>query len=116
MYILIQSETHIVLIYRVAGWPTLKNGTVDTVDFSELCSDQQSSFFTLPDRASSSSLLITGLFQQDHQIWLRTFYFMSNFLLVIHGLSHTFSGFARFPEFRGTINDKLMANPENDSP
>ena len=27
-----------------------------------------------------------------------------------------FSGFARFPEFRGTINDKLMANPENDSP
>ena len=22
----------------------------------------------------------------------------------------------RFPEFRGTINDKLMANPENDSP
>ena len=31
------------------------------------------------------------------------------------GLS--FSGFARVPEFRGTItNDKLMANPENDSP
>ena len=29
------------------------------------------------------------------QIWLRTFYFMSNFL---YGLS--FSGFARFPEFR----------------
>ena len=26
------------------------------------------------------------------------------------------SGFARFPEFQGTINDKLMANPENDSP
>ena len=25
-------------------------------------------------------------------------------------------GIARFPEFRGAINDKLMANPENDSP
>ena len=34
--------------------------------------------------------------------------------LVSYGLS--FSRFARFPEFRGTINDKWMANPENDSP
>ena len=33
------------------GWPQ-KNGTVDTVDFSGLCSDQQLSFFTLLDRAS----------------------------------------------------------------
>ena len=33
------------------GWPP-KNGTVDTVDFSGLCSDQQLSFFTLLDRAS----------------------------------------------------------------
>ena len=24
--------------------------------------------------------------------------------------------FALYPEFRGTINDKLMANPENGSP
>ena len=30
------------------------------------------------------------------------------------GLS--FLGFAWFPEFRGTINDKQMANPKNDSP
>ena len=36
---------------------------------------------------------------------------MSNFLWTV-----IFQGFARFPEFRGTINDKLMANPENDSP
>ena len=34
--------------------------------------------------------------------------------VISYGLS--FSGFARFPEFRGTINDKLMWNPENDSP
>ena len=33
------------------GWPR-KNGTVDTVDFSELCSDHQLSLFTLLDRAS----------------------------------------------------------------
>ena len=33
------------------GWPN-KNGTVDTVDFSGLCSDQQLSFFNLLDRAS----------------------------------------------------------------
>ena len=34
--------------------------------------------------------------------------------VISYGLS--FSGFARFPEFQVTINDKLMANPENDSP
>ena len=35
-------------IYRVAP----QNGTVDTVDFSGLCSDEQLFFFTLLDRAS----------------------------------------------------------------
>ena len=34
--------------------------------------------------------------------------------VISYGLS--FSGFARFPEFRGRINDKSMANPENESP
>ena len=38
---------------RDTGWPN-KNGTVDTVDFSGLCSDQQLSFLTLLDRASLS--------------------------------------------------------------
>ena len=33
------------------AWPN-KNGTVDAVDFSGLCSDQQLSVFTLLDRAS----------------------------------------------------------------
>ena len=36
---------------------------------------------------------------------------MSNFLWDCH-----FRDFARFAEFRGTINAKLMADPENDSP
>ena len=35
----------------IPGWPN-KNGTVDTVNFSGLCSDQQLSIFTLLDRAS----------------------------------------------------------------
>ena len=35
----------------IPGGPP-KNGTVDTVDFSGLCSDQQLSFFILLDRAS----------------------------------------------------------------
>ena len=34
--------------------------------------------------------------------------------VISYGLS--FSGIARFPDFRGMINDKWMANPENDSP
>ena len=38
-----------VIIYT--GWP-IKNGTVDTVDFSGPCSNQQLYFFTLLDRAS----------------------------------------------------------------
>ena len=42
----IMSHTHV-----YTGWPT-KNGTVDTVDFSGLCSDQQLSFFNLLGRAS----------------------------------------------------------------
>ena len=46
------NDNHDNLIYT--GWPPPpKNGTVDTVDFSGLCSDQQSSFFlSLLDRAS----------------------------------------------------------------
>ena len=37
-----------------------------------------------------------------------------NWIELNYGLS--FSGFARFSEFWGTINDNLMANFENDSP
>ena len=57
------------------GWPN-KNGTVDPVDFSGLCSDQQLSFFTLLDWVSFPHYNNTKM----HQIWLKTFYFMSNFL------------------------------------
>ena len=37
--------------HNIPGGPP-KNGTVDTVDFPGLCSNQQLSFFTLLDRAS----------------------------------------------------------------
>ena len=87
------------------GWP-IKNGTVDTVDFSGLCSDQQLSFFTLLDHGAS--------FPHYNNTKIIKFGWELFILWVIsHGLS--FSGFARFPEFRGMINDTLMANPENDS-
>ena len=63
----------------IPGGPK-KTGTVDTVDFQGLCSDQQLSFFTLLDRASFPHYKK----HQDHQIWLRTFYFLSNFLWTFH--------------------------------
>ena len=95
-----------VSLYRVAR---KKPGTVDTVDFSGLCSDQQLSFFTLLDRTSfpqynTSNTKIIKFGWELFILWV----------IFYGGLS--FSEFARFPEFRGTINDKSMANPENDSP
>ena len=57
------------------GWPQ-KNGTID---FSALCSHQQLSFFTVLDRASFPHYNK----KHDHQIWLRTFYFMSNYLWTV---------------------------------
>ena len=54
--------------------------------FLGLCSDQQLTSFTLLDRAS-----FPYYNNQDHQIWLRTCYFMSNFLwTVIFGICHSF--------------------------
>ena len=53
--------------------------------FLGLCSDEQL-FFYLADRASFPHYNDT---MQDHQIWLKTFYFMSNFLsTVIFGICH----------------------------
>ena len=48
---------------------------------------------------------------QDHQIWLRTYHCMSNYLWAV-----IFAGFARNPEYycRQSITDKLMANPESE--
>ena len=88
------------------GWPN-KNGTVDTVDFSGLCSDQQLSFFS-PCWTEHLFLII---------ITPRSSTLVENFFIlwvISYGLS--FSGFARFQWFWDTINDKLMAYPENDSP
>ena len=89
----------------IPGGPQ-KNGTVDTVEFSGLCSDQQLSFITLLDRASFPHYNNTKIIKFGWELFI--------LWVISYGLS--FSGFARFPEFRGTINDKLMANSENDSP
>ena len=86
-------------IYRVPE----KNGTVDTIDFWGLCSNQQLSLFTLLDIASFPHYNNTKIIKFGWELFI--------LWVISYGLS--FSGFAWFPEFRGTINDKLMANPEN---
>ena len=92
------------LSWHIPGGPP-KNGTVDTVNFSRLAR-WTVFFFTLLDRASFPHYNNN----QDHQIWLRTFYFMSNFLWTV------ISGFARFPEFWGTINDSFSSTCANTIP
>ena len=65
--------------------------------FSGLCSDQQLSFFTLLDRASFPHYKNTKIIKFG---WER-------FILWVISYGLSFSGFARFPEFRGTINDSF---------
>ena len=90
-------------VYRVAP----KNGTVDTVIFSGLCSDQCYLFFTLLDRASFPHYNNTKIIKFGWELFI--------LWAISYGLS--FSRFAQIcPEFWGTINEKWMANPENDSP
>ena len=80
------------------GWPP-KNATVDTVNFSGLCSDQQLSFFTLLDRASFLHYNNTKIIKFGWELFI--------LWVISYGLS--FSGFAWFPEFRGTINDSFSS-------
>ena len=83
-------------------WPP-KNGTVDTVDFSGLCSDQQLSFFTLLDRASFPHYNNTKIIKFGWELFI--------LWVISYGLS--FSEFARFAEFRGTINDSFSSTCAN---
>ena len=67
--------------YNYTGWPS-KNGTVDTVDFQDFAL-MKFFFSTLLDRASFPHYNNTKIVK----IWLRTFYFISNFLwTVIFGI------------------------------
>ena len=112
-----KKKKNVILAMRMLDLPIpehgpQKMGTVNYSWFSDPFAfkkfNKAISFFTLLDRASFSHKDNTKI----HQIWLRTFYLMSNFLWsVIFGISPEFSRY-----FRGTNNDKLMANPENDSP
>ena len=63
-------------------------------------------YFTLLDRTSFPHYNNTKIIKFSWELFILR--------VISYGLS--FSGFARFPEFRGTINVKLMANPKNDSP
>ena len=87
-------------LYRVVP---PKNGTVDTVDFSGLCSDQQLFFFTLLDRASFPHYNNTNIIKFGWELFI--------LWVISYGLS--FSGFARFPEFRDTINDSFSSTCTN---
>ena len=66
------------------------------VDFSGLCSNQQLSCFTLLDRAS---------FSHNNTKIIKFGWELFILWVICYGLS--FSGFAWFPEFRGTINDNF---------
>ena len=65
--------------------------------FRTLLSDQQLSFFTLLDRASFPHYNNTKIIKFGWELFI--------LWVISYGLS--FSGFARFPEFRGTINDSF---------
>ena len=84
------------------GWPQ-KTGTVDTFEFSGLCSDQQLSFFTLLDRASFPHYNNTKIIKFGWELFI--------LWVISYGLS--FSGFARLPEFRSTINDSISSTCAN---
>ena len=75
------------------GWPPKKRNS----RFSGLCSDQQLSFFTLLDIASFLHYNNTKILKFGWDLF--------SLWVIIYGLS--FSGFSRFPEFRGTINNSF---------
>ena len=66
--------------------------------FLGLCSDQQLSFFTLLDRPSFPHYNNTKIIKFGWEL----------FILWVISYGLWFLGFARFPEFRGTINDSCL--------
>ena len=78
---------------------SIPGGPPGTVDSSGLCSDQQLSFLTLLDRASFPHYNNTKTIKFGWKLFI--------LWVISYGLS--FSGFARFPEFRGTINDSFSS-------
>ena len=79
------------LLQAYTGWP----GTVDTVDFSGLCSDQQLSSFTLLDRASSPHYITnTKIIKFGWELFI--------LWVISYGLS--FSGFVITRAFHGTVD------------
>ena len=77
-------------VYRVA-----RKKRNSRCSFSGLCSNQQLSFITLLDRASFPHYNNTKIIKFGWELFM--------LWVISYGLS--FSGFARFPEFRGTINE-----------
>ena len=84
------------------GWPPPPQKTEQSI-FIGLCSDQQLSFFTLLDRASFPHYNNTKIIKFGWELFI--------LWVISYGLS--ISGFARFPEFRGTINDSFISTCAN---
>ena len=90
----------------IPGGPKKKTESRNSQFFQDFALINIYFFFTLLDRASFPYYNNTKIIKFGWELFI--------LWVIFYGLS--FSGFDRFPEFRGTINDKLMANPENDSP
>ena len=84
-----------IILYRVA--PKKRNSRYS--QFSGLCSDQQLSVFTLLDRTSFPHYNNTKIIKFGLELFI--------LMAIAYGLA--FPGFARFPEFRGTINDSFSS-------
>ena len=78
---------------RIPGGPKKRNSQYSR--FSDLCSIQQLYFFTLLDRASFSHYNNTKIIKFGWE----------SFILWVISYGLSFSGFARFPEFRGTMTN-----------
>ena len=85
-------------LYRVAKKNPRKQSIFRTLLWSPVI------IFTLLDRPSFPHYNSTKIIKFGWELFI--------LWVISYGLS--FSGFARFPEFRGTINDKWMANPKNE--
>ena len=91
-----------IFLYNYTGWPPkIRNSRCSR--FVGLCSDQQLSFFTLLDRASFHHYNNTKIIKFGWEFFISW--------VISYGLS--FSGFAWFPEFRGTINDSFSSTCAN---
>ena len=104
LFVVFHKQTLLSSTFKYTGWPR-KNGTVNTVAFSGLCSDQLLFFSPCWIEHLASHYINTKIIKFGWELFI--------LWVISYGLSS--SGFARF-SWISKHDDKLMANPENDSP